>query len=469
MSDAIWPRRSGGKGVGSGLAVQADKVRLVHRIGRLTPALPHLTLGLARRRRSSRFCHDSRLLVTGRVSGKPAKAPEAVFGEFGCGKVSKIIQLGGPISMLAQEIDTAQRLVRTDAYQMSVGEIVNMYENQEIIIDPEFQRLFRWNIGQKSKLIESLLLGIPLPSIFVFEKENGSWELIDGLQRISTILEFMGRLRNPEGGLHFPSALEATKYLPSLHNAVWETSDRVVDIPVEEQQPIDRTQQLAIRRSRLGVEILKRPSDDQTKYDLFQRLNAGGTQANAQELRNCIMLMINGDYFRAVKGAAEQQSFRNVISVTEDQAERQRHMEMATRFLVHTNVAYDGRLDVEEYIDEGIVGLAHAGHDVAAATQINRTFGLLHEVAGNNALRRFQNGAYQGKVGLVGLEGIAVGVAKNLDAIFALGIEEAKAFVKEKMEGFWAQPQSANFTSPGLRGTIRIQRTVPFGEQWFRP
>jgi hypothetical protein len=124
--------------------------------------------------------------------------------------------------MLAEEITSAQRQVRTDAYQMSIGEIVSMYDNREIIIDPEFQRLFRWDVGQKSKLIESLLLGIPLPSIFVFEKENGKWELIDGLQRVSTVLEFMGKLRNPDGGLEAPSILEGTKYLPSLHNSVWE-------------------------------------------------------------------------------------------------------------------------------------------------------------------------------------------------------------------------------------------------------
>ena len=371
--------------------------------------------------------------------------------------------------MLVEEIENTKRLVRTDAYQMSVGEIVSMYDNREVIIDPEFQRLFRWDIGQKSKLIESLLLGIPLPSIFVFEKEDGNWELIDGLQRISTILEFMGRLRSPDGGLHPPSALEATKYLPSLHNAVWETSERISDIIKEDQRPIDKTQQLAIRRGRLGVEILKRPSDDETKYDLFQRLNAGGTQANAQELRNCIMLMINGDYFRVVKAAAEQPSFRRVTSVTEEQAERQRHLEMAVRFLVHAKVPYDGRLDVEDYIDEGIVNLAQVGDHASAASLISRTFQLLDEIAGDNALRRFQNGIHVGKVGLVGLEGIAVGVAKNLNPILALGPDATRNFVREKMESFWAQPQSATFTSPGLRGTIRIQRTVSFGEAWFRP
>lgn len=371
--------------------------------------------------------------------------------------------------MLTQEIENAQRLVRTDAYQMSVGEIVSMYENREITVDPEFQRLFRWDIGQKSKLIESLLLGIPLPSIFVFERNDGTWELIDGLQRISTILEFMGRLREYDDKLKPPSILEATKYLPSLYNAVWETSDLVPDAPLNDQRPIDKSQQLAIRRGRIGVEILKRPSDEHTKYDLFQRLNAGGTQANAQELRNCIMLMVNRDYYHAVRTVSEQPYFKNVTAVTDDQSEKQRHVEMAVRFLVHAKVPYDGKLDVEEFIDEGIVELARAGDHATAADLINRTFQLLDAVAGNNALRRFQNGSYVGKVGLVGLEGIAVGVAKNLDAILALGTNEAKDFVRQKSEGFWNQPETASFTSLGLRGTIRIQRTVPFGGAWFHP
>jgi hypothetical protein len=371
--------------------------------------------------------------------------------------------------MLTEEITQAKRLVKTDAYQMSIGEIVSMYDNHEIIVDPEFQRLFRWDNSQKSKLIESLLLGIPLPSIFVFEKENGSWELIDGLQRVSTILEFMGKLRDPNGGLMPPSILEATKYLPSLYNSVWERSDHIADVPPDQQHEIDKSQQLSIRRGRIGLEILKRPSDDLTKFDLFQRLNAGGTQANAQELRNCIMIMVNGTYFRAIKLAADQPTFQKITAVTEDQIERQRHMELAVRFLVHTYVPYDGKLDVEEYIDDGIVGLAGTSNGDAAADLINRTFALLDATEGANALRRFEHGRHTGKVGLVGLEGIAVGVAKNLDAILALRRRTPQDFVRKKIREFWDQPQTRTLTSPGLRGTTRIQRTVPFGEVWFRP
>jgi uncharacterized protein with ParB-like and HNH nuclease domain len=119
--------------------------------------------------------------------------------------------------MLKDEIDNGQRLVKTDAYQLSIGEIVNMYRSSEFVINPDFQRLFRWEIGQKAKLIESLLLGIPIPSIFVFEKEDSTWELIDGLQRISTLLEFMGLLNEPGTGHPLPpTAMVGTNLVSSL-------------------------------------------------------------------------------------------------------------------------------------------------------------------------------------------------------------------------------------------------------------
>lgn len=369
--------------------------------------------------------------------------------------------------MLLDEIEVAQRNVRTDAFQMSIGELINLYDDGEIIIAPEFQRLFRWEIGQKSKLIESLLLGIPIPSIFVYELENGKWELVDGLQRLSSILEFMGKLRDESGTLSPPSILEATKYLPSLHNTVWEKSEAIEDVAEVDQVELDRSLQLAIKRSRIGVEILKRPSDSLTKFDLFQRLNAGGTAANEQEIRNCIILMVSADYYRAIKGAAETSNFLEVTGLSETQMEKQRHIEMAVRLLVHTFVDYDGKLDVGEYVDEGIVKLATAADVATAMSTINSTIDLLYQAAGGDALRRFSEGAYSGRVGLVGLEAIAVGVARNLAAIQQQ--PDPVKFVQQKSKTFWEQPDVAEFVSPGMRGTTRIQKTVPFGSEWFKP
>ncbi len=368
--------------------------------------------------------------------------------------------------MLQDEIEKTQRLVRTDAYQLSVGEIVNMYKDKEFIINPDFQRLFRWEIGQKSKLVESFLLGIPIPSIFVFEKEDSTWELVDGLQRISTLLEFMGELRDPETlNIKPPIALVATKYLPSLDKIVWEKSDLISDVSIDDQKELSGPQQLSIKRSRLSVEILKRPSENATKYDLFQRLNAGGTAANAQELRNCIIIMVNEKYARFMRSLSESTDFLDVLSASEDQIEKQRHMEYVSRFLVHTNIHYDGKLDVEEFIDDGIIKLAEINETQQAENIFNTTFRLLHNAFGKNALRRIQDGHPSGRVGLAAFECIAIGVAKNI--AYLQSQQQPVEHLRQRIRDFWDSPDISDFFTSGLRGTVRIQRTVPFGKKWF--
>src|ERR1051326_9001103 len=97
--------------------------------------------------------------------------------------------------ILEQEVIKTRNSLSTDRLDMSFGEIMSMYERYELIIDPEFQRLFRWSDYQKTRFIESLLLGIPIPPIFVAEDRNGKWELVDGLQRLSTVLSFFGLLK----------------------------------------------------------------------------------------------------------------------------------------------------------------------------------------------------------------------------------------------------------------------------------
>src|ERR1700687_193608 len=95
---------------------------------------------------------------------------------------------------LEDQISTVRKEIKPDGYDMSVGEIMNLYRSKELIISPAYQRLFRWKPLQKTRCIESLLLGIPIPPVFVFQSGEGIWELIDGLQRLSTILEFTGIL-----------------------------------------------------------------------------------------------------------------------------------------------------------------------------------------------------------------------------------------------------------------------------------
>ena len=78
---------------------------------------------------------------------------------------------------LQAEIDRASANINTDAYAMSIGEVINLYRDGELVIRPAFQRLFRWTTYQKSRLIESILLGIPIPSIFVSHATTESGRL----------------------------------------------------------------------------------------------------------------------------------------------------------------------------------------------------------------------------------------------------------------------------------------------------
>lgn len=128
-----------------------------------------------------------------------------------------------PQEKLIEQVNASRQEYVTDGYSMSIGEIVSMYKEGELDINPDYQRRFRWSIQQRSRLIESILIGVPLPSIFVYQNEKGIWEVVDGVQRISTILEFMGELKDESNLKIEPSKLVRTKLLPCLEDMTWAT------------------------------------------------------------------------------------------------------------------------------------------------------------------------------------------------------------------------------------------------------
>ena len=98
------------------------------------------------------------------------------------------------MSNIEEIVSLRRNSLKTDRLDMSFGELMNMLEDEELFVSPEYQRAFRWSDFQQTRFIESVLLGIPIPPIFIAEDENGNWEVVDGLQRISTIFAFFGLL-----------------------------------------------------------------------------------------------------------------------------------------------------------------------------------------------------------------------------------------------------------------------------------
>ena len=166
---------------------------------------------------------------------------------------------------LKDEIDKMRQEIRTDEYPMSIGEWISLYDNKEIDIHPEFQRFFRWTINQKSNLIESILLGIPIPPLYVSQRKDGVWDVVDGLQRLSTLYQFIGILKDDNGNNIIPLILEKTKYLPSLEGKKWND-------PGDEENSLTTEQRLLIKRSKIGVSIVLRESDEIAKFeDLLEK------------------------------------------------------------------------------------------------------------------------------------------------------------------------------------------------------
>lgn len=93
---------------------------------------------------------------------------------------------------LIENVDSQIIQIRTKSLDVSFNELYDMYKDGELTIAPDYQRLFRWEEEKQSRFVESLILEMPVPPIFVIETQNGVYELIDGLQRISSYLHFRG-------------------------------------------------------------------------------------------------------------------------------------------------------------------------------------------------------------------------------------------------------------------------------------
>jgi len=368
---------------------------------------------------------------------------------------------------LEAQIEEASKQIATDRYSMSVGELLSLYKDGELDIHPDFQRFFRWTDFQKSRLIESLLLGLPIPPIFVSQQPSGKWELIDGLQRISTLLEMFGELRGKDGGLKSQLSLTATKYLPGLKGRVWDATKNINS----EELPADV--KLLIRRARIDVNIvLASRSDRDGKFELFDRLNTGGTVATAQEVRNCLLLMAGGGFYEWVASLASDLNFNNVLPLTERQKEEQFDIELVVRYLVLKDIEpAEARQidDLHNFLTERVLGLAKdpTFDRAAAEAGFTTTFGLLNNSLGENAFRRLRldqpTPRSIGPFLLAAYEVIALGLGRS---VLAGNAPTTDAEVKTAHVELW-QTHAAQVTSVGKRASTRLGDTLSLGRELF--
>lgn len=252
---------------------------------------------------------------------------------------------------IIKDLEDKIKSVRTRSLDLSFNELVDMYKDNELIITPDYQRLFRWSEANQSRFIESLLLEMPIPPIFVVEKEEGVYELIDGLQRISSYLHFRGELKNYNGSLisyldnepDLDIVDECTDedLLTDITNQdTCEVKDNVVETQEDNiltltgcdicpglngltYETLPKTLVIRLKRSFIRVEVIRKESDPRLRYHMFKRLNTGGEMLSHQEIRNCTIRLLSpqfNDFIIKLSNNTDFQKCIENISITKKMA-----------------------------------------------------------------------------------------------------------------------------------------------------
>lgn len=366
---------------------------------------------------------------------------------------------------LEKEIAKARLAVSADGYPMSIGELTSMYRDKELVIQPEFQRFFRWTDIQKSRLIESLLLGIPLPSIFVAQTSSGVWEVVDGLQRLSTILQLQGELRDTDGNKKDKLVLLGTKYLPSLNGKIWECDDE--DISLTQAQRLD------LKRTKIDIKIIKRESSPQAKFDLFQRLNSYGSSLNSQEMRSALMVAVSAPAFFNIEALSRHKSFVETAELSEKLVEERYDLELVTRFAVLHNWPSDklsvrSLRDLSQVMDDRMIDYASSFDKKSdkLASVFKKTFDYIRDHGGEDVFRRWdvKRQEFKGSFLNSSFEVFALGVGYRI----ANGLPLADDLA-EKAKQLWQMDKMKAGFSTGRSTGDRLTDLIPMGRELTAP
>ncbi len=156
--------------------------------------------------------------------------------------------------------------IRITTKNFSLRDVVDQIRDKEIDLAPDFQREYVWQTRQRTRLIESILLGIPLPAFYFNQTNDGTYQVVDGVQRLSTISLFMRdghRLENKD-----------LEYLTSLDGLLF--------------SELDPAASRRFRSTQIVVHVIEPQTPDEVKYDIFSRVNTLGSPLSAQEIRHAM-------------------------------------------------------------------------------------------------------------------------------------------------------------------------------------
>ena len=266
------------------------------------------------------------------------------------------------------EIPHEVRNLTTQAYDKSVSDVVRMITDKDLILDPDYQRNYVWDNKKASKLIESIILNVPIPVIYVSEEKDSSWSVIDGLQRLNSLKRFFdGKFKLSGLEILFELNRCDIKTLPSKSLRM-------------------------LKNGLLRIVMVTADSNDDIKYDIFMRLNTGSVHLNEQELRNCLY---RGKLNTFLQEEAKEMEWLAMLGLDYPH-KRMVDRELLLRFLAlsvnwdrntHTVIGYKGNM--KSYLN---AFMKHYQNDAEMLNNFKSlcddTIEKVYEVYGANAFRR---------------------------------------------------------------------------------
>ncbi|MEN3536059.1 DUF262 domain-containing protein [Microbispora sp. ZYX-F-249] len=261
--------------------------------------------------------------------------------------------------------------IRVSSKNFSIRNVLDMIDEDELELAPDFQRNKVWKPGQRSRLIESILLQIPLPAFYFAADRDGSMKVVDGLQRLSTIHAFARESANQ-------FALSDLEYLRN------EQGKTFADLPVAWRRRFYQTQ--------LVVHVIDAETPSQIKYDIFKRINTGGTPLNTQEIRHCMSKRRSREF---LKDCAHHPAFAQAVGSSFVDHLRMADRELVLRFCAFRLLGvdrYEGAMD--PFLDEALTVLDDPGKvgDARLAelrAEFVEAMTMARKVFGDNAFRKW--------------------------------------------------------------------------------
>ncbi|SKG48263.1 Uncharacterised protein [Mycobacteroides abscessus subsp. bolletii] len=258
--------------------------------------------------------------------------------------------------------------------------------------------------------------------------------------------------------------MEATHLLPSLQGIVWEDESG-------KNPSLSAAQRLDFKRAKLDLKIVKRESSSESKYDLFQRLNSYGSQATPQEVRSCMLIGTNRNFYQWLSELAKDEHYLSTLALGQRLIKEQYHLELALRFLVFRVLAVD-RLsaigNLGDFLTKESVRMASdPDFDMdAAGSAFRKTFRMLDGVLGDLVFKRWneERNRFQGAFLNTAFEVIGMGLGHYIDEYDKL--DEAEFL--EGVKRFWSNDEYSTGFATGVRADTRMAKSIPIGRSIFQ-